>query len=69
MGQQDIYNFLKEHRPNRFKAGQVSKSTGLSIGSVENALRKLRRRNDGMMYKFIDKGSYSYWIYWIEGDE
>jgi len=42
MGQQDIYDFLKDKNRNWFTSRDISKELEVSIGSVTNCLRKLR---------------------------
>ena len=43
MGQQEVYNFLKEHKGKWFTSKQISHETGVSIGSVTMSLKKLRK--------------------------
>ena len=45
MGQQDIYDFLKNKNRNWFTSRDISKELTVSIGSVTNCLRKLRISN------------------------
>lgn len=42
MGQQDIYDFLKDSNRKWFTSRDISKKLDVSIGSVTNCLRKLR---------------------------
>ena len=42
MGQQDIYDYLKDKKRNWFTSRDISKELDVSIGSVTNCLRKLR---------------------------
>jgi len=42
MGQQEVYNFLKENRRKWFTSKEISKKLKVSIGSVTNCLKKLR---------------------------
>ena len=42
MGQQDIYDFLKENKVKWFTSKTISGKLDVSIGSVTNCLRKLR---------------------------
>ncbi|MBW2996018.1 hypothetical protein KY332_01825 [Candidatus Woesearchaeota archaeon] len=42
MGQQDIYDFLKDNKRKWFTSKHISKELLVSIGSVTNCLRKLR---------------------------
>tara|TARA_Y100000310_G_scaffold276920_1_gene294414 strand:+ start:346 stop:540 length:195 start_codon:yes stop_codon:yes gene_type:complete len=42
MGQQEVYNFLKENKKKWFTSKEISKKLKVSIGSVTNCLKKLR---------------------------
>jgi Mn-dependent DtxR family transcriptional regulator len=42
MGQQDIYDFLKDNKRAWFTSRDISAELDVSIGSVTNCLRKLR---------------------------
>ena len=42
MGQQDIYDFLKDNKAKWFTSRDISAELDVSIGSVTNCLRKLR---------------------------
>jgi Mn-dependent DtxR family transcriptional regulator len=42
MGQQDIYDYLKDNKKNWFTSRDISAELDVSIGSVTNCLRKLR---------------------------
>tara|TARA_Y100000310_G_C20645844_1_gene796524 strand:- start:1708 stop:1896 length:189 start_codon:yes stop_codon:yes gene_type:complete len=43
MGQQEVYNFLKENRKKWFTSKDISKKLIVSMGSVTNCLKKLRK--------------------------
>jgi Mn-dependent DtxR family transcriptional regulator len=43
MGQQEVYNFLKQNKNKWFTSKQISESIGVSIGSVTMSLKKLRK--------------------------
>jgi|TARA_B100001971_G_C18179178_1_gene531735 Mn-dependent DtxR family transcriptional regulator len=43
MGQQEIYDFLKKNKKKWFTARDISKKLKVSIGSVTNCLKKLRK--------------------------
>jgi Mn-dependent DtxR family transcriptional regulator len=42
MGQQEIYDFLKDNKIKWFTSRDISDGLDVSIGSVTNCLRKLR---------------------------
>lgn len=42
MGQQEIYDFLKENKIKWLNSREISAALDVSIGSVTNCLRKLR---------------------------
>lgn len=42
MGQQDIYDFLKNNKEDWYTSKELSKHLGISIGSVTMSLKKLR---------------------------
>jgi Mn-dependent DtxR family transcriptional regulator len=43
MGQQEVYDFLKNHRKVWFTSKDISEKLVLSLGSVTNNLKKLRK--------------------------
>jgi len=43
MGQQEVYNFLKENKGKWFTSKQISENINVSIGSVTMSLKKLRK--------------------------
>lgn len=45
MGQQEIYDFLKNNKGHWFTSRILSKRLGISIGSVTMSLKKLRKTN------------------------
>jgi len=45
MGQQEIYDFLKKYRAKWYTSKDISGKLNVSIGSVTNALKKLRHSN------------------------
>ena len=45
MGQQEIYDFLKKHKAKWYTSKDISGKLTVSIGSVTNALKKLRHSN------------------------
>lgn len=42
MGQQEVYDFLKENQKGWFNSKEISKKQKVSVGSVINSLKKLR---------------------------
>ena len=54
MGQQEVYDFLKEHPVEWFTSKEISKGVNISIGSVTVCLKKLRENNE-VHYKAIGK--------------
>ena len=46
MGQQEVYNFLREHPDNWFTSRDLEKLLKISIGSINESLRKLRERKE-----------------------
>jgi len=45
MGQQDVFDFLKEHKSKWFKSTEIAAALDLSMGSVTSNLKKLRKSN------------------------
>ena len=43
MGQQEVYDFLKKNKTKWFFSKEISKGLKVSIGSVTNCLKKLRK--------------------------
>ena len=43
MGQQEVYNYLKKNRKKWLKSKEISEGVRVSIGSVTNCLKKLRK--------------------------
>jgi len=46
MGQQEVYNFLKKNKSGWFLSKEISKRIGISVGSVTNCLKKLRKSKE-----------------------
>lgn len=63
MGQQEVYEFLKENTDTWFTSREISDNLGVSIGSVTMNLKKLRKsklisyRNTGKknMFQYMFK--------------
>jgi len=43
MGQQEVYDFLKENRNNWFTSKEITKKLSISLGSITMSLKKLRQ--------------------------
>ncbi len=54
MGQQDVYDFLKNHPQEWLTSKEISKGINQSVGSVTVCLKKLRNRNE-IQYKQSEK--------------
>ncbi len=54
MGQQDVYNFLKNYPGKWFTSKDISKGINTSVGSVTVCLKRLRENNE-VRYKAIAK--------------
>jgi len=54
MGQQDIYNFLKDHPNEWFTSRDISKGIKTSVCSATVCLKRLRENND-VRYKATAK--------------
>lgn len=50
MGQQEVYNFLKDHPNDWFTSRDISKGINISVGSVTVSLKRLREKNE-VQYK------------------
>jgi len=53
MGQQEVYNFLKDNPKQWFTSKQISDAIHVSIGSVTMSLKKLRK---SQMVKYKQTG-------------
>lgn len=62
MGQQEVYNFLKENKSRWFTSKEISKETGVSIGSVTMSLKKLRK-SQLIKYKNTGKRNEFHYMY------
>ena len=58
MGQQEVYNFLKDNKGKWYTSKQISENINVSIGSVTMSVKKLRKsqlvkyRNTGKRNEF-----------------
>jgi len=62
MGQQEVYNFLKDNKGGWFTSKQISGETGVSIGSVTMSLKKLRK-SQLIKYKNSGKRNEFHYMY------
>ena len=62
MGQQEIYDFLKQHKGEWFTSKEISEMLKISIGSVTMSLKKLRKTN---MIKFKNSGKRNTYKYTV----
>jgi len=62
MGQQEVYNFLKDNKGGWFTSKQISSETGVSIGSVTMSLKKLRK-SQLIKYKNSGKRNEFHYMY------
>jgi len=46
MGQQEVYNFLREHPDEWYTSRDLKELLNISIGSINESLRKLRERKE-----------------------
>jgi transcription initiation factor IIE alpha subunit len=46
MGQQEVYGFLREHPDEWFTSRNLEELLNISIGSINESLRKLRERKE-----------------------
>jgi DNA-binding transcriptional regulator GbsR (MarR family) len=60
MGQQEVYNFLKDNKGKWFTSKQISEATKVSIGSVTMSLKKLRK---SQMIKYKNSGKRNEFYY------
>jgi len=62
MGQQEVYNFLKDNKADWWTSKQISSETGVSIGSVTMSLKKLRK-SQLIKYKNSGKRNEFHYMY------
>ena len=55
MGQQEVFNFLKENKGRWWTSREVAGHMVASVGSVTTTLHKLRKRNDVLFKKSKEK--------------
>ena len=62
MGQQEVFSFLKENKGKWFTSKDISSMLKVSIGSVTNNLKKLRKtEKDKLKFKLV--GNKYYYMY------
>jgi len=59
MGQQDIYDFLKNNQAKWFTSKELSSHLGISIGSVTMSLKKLRESRS-VKYQTTKRNMFKY---------
>ncbi len=60
MGQQEVYSFLERNKNSWFFSKEISEGLGVSIGSVTNCLKKLRKSNAINFKKTKRKNQFKY---------
>lgn len=59
MGQQEVFNFLKSHKGKWFTSKEISDLLNVSLGSVTNNLKKLRKTEANVIkYKIVGNKYY-----------
>ncbi|MEM3373745.1 MAG: HTH domain-containing protein [Candidatus Woesearchaeota archaeon] len=59
MGQQEVFNFLKKHNGKWLTSKEISEMMNVSIGSVTNNLKKLRKTEKRLIkYKVVGNKYY-----------
>lgn len=66
MGQQDIYEFLKEHPGEWFTSGEIRDALNLSIGTVAIALKRLRETDEVRYQRIKGPGMMPYLYMFME---
>ncbi len=62
MGQQEVFSFLKENRGKWFTSKDIAQGLRVSLGSVTNNLKKLRKtEKDTIKFKLV--GNKYYYMY------
>jgi transcription initiation factor IIE alpha subunit len=60
MGQQEVFDFLKQNPKRWFTSKEISKKLKTSIGSVTNNLAKLRKRKEIAFMTTGNRNEYKY---------
>ena len=59
MGQQEVFNFLKKNKGRWFTSKDIARGLNVSLGSVTNNLKKLRKtERDTLKYKLVGNRYY-----------
>lgn len=62
MGQQEVFSFLKDNRGKWFTSKDIAQGLKVSLGSVTNNLKKLRKtEKDTIKFKLV--GNKYYYMY------
>lgn len=56
MSQQDVYEFLRQHKKSWFSARDIKEQLDVSIGSITNSLKKLRESKQ-ILYRVVQRKS------------
>jgi Mn-dependent DtxR family transcriptional regulator len=60
MGQQEVFSFLKNNRGKWFTSKDIAGRLSVSLGSVTNNLKKLRKTEKGTLKFKLDGNKYFY---------
>ncbi|HII16373.1 TPA: hypothetical protein HA361_00510 [Candidatus Woesearchaeota archaeon] len=60
MGQQEVYDFLKRRKARWFTAKEISAELQVSIGSITNCLKKLRKSRSLQYRSTGNRNQYEY---------
>lgn len=59
MGQQEVFSFLKNNKKKWFTSKDIADGLGVSLGSVTNNLKKLRKtEKDTLKFKLVGNKYY-----------
>ncbi|OIO64759.1 hypothetical protein AUJ68_05295 [Candidatus Woesearchaeota archaeon CG1_02_57_44] len=56
MGQQEVYDFLRDKRGNWFTTRQISEALEVSVGSVTNNIAKLKKNRE-ILYRQAERAN------------
>ena len=62
MGQQEVFSFLKSHKGKWFTSKDIARLLRVSLGSVTNNLKKLRKTEKSTL-KFKIEGNKYYYMF------
>jgi len=60
MGQQEVFSFLKRERGKWFTSKDIAESLDVSLGSVTNNLKKLRKTEKSVLKYKVEGNKYYY---------